>query len=127
VECGPHGVALVQPALTIGVLANNVWSFAGQDSRSAVNAFLMQAFINYYMAKGWFITTSPIITSNWKEPSDERWLVPFGGGVGRVFKIGKQAANAQVQNFYNGIHPDRLPFPRWQLRMEFSFLFPKEK
>jgi len=87
----------------------------------------MQPFINYNLAKGWYITSSPIITSNWKLPSDERWLVPFGGGVGRVFKIGKQAVNAQVQNFYNAIHPDTLPFPQWQLRMEFSLLFPKEK
>jgi hypothetical protein len=53
--------------------------------------------------------------------------VPFGGGVGRVFKIGKQAVNAQVQNFYNGIHPDTVPFPQWQLRMDFILLFPKEK
>ena len=87
----------------------------------------MQPFINYNLAKGWYITSSPIITSNWKLPSDERWLVPFGGGVGRVFKIGKQSVNAQVQNLYNAILPDTLPFPQWQLRMDFILLFPKEK
>jgi hypothetical protein len=106
---------------------SNVWSFAGQQTRPKVDSFLLQYFINHNLEKGWFITSSPIITSDWELPSNEGWLVPFGGGVGRVFKIGSQSVTAQVQNFYNAIHPDTLPFPQWQFRMQFAFLFPKEK
>jgi hypothetical protein len=85
----PTAVALVQPGQwTIGALASNAWSFTGQDARPKVNTFLLQYFINYNLEGGWFLTTSPIVTSNWELPSDERWLVPFGGGVGRIFRIG---------------------------------------
>jgi len=76
---GPSVVALVQPAhWTIGFLANNIWSVAGQsDFNSAgavnkppVNQFLLQWFANYNMKKGWYLTTSPIITANWRAPRD---------------------------------------------------------
>ena len=33
----------------------------------------------------------------------------------------------QVQNFYNTIRPKTLPHSQWQLRMEFTLLFPREK
>ena len=143
-------MALVQPeGWTIGALANNIWSFAGGshtqanltglpqrfvngtdefiDRGTQVNSFLLQYFVNRNLEKGWFMTSSPIITSNWRLPSDERWLVPFGGGIGRVFKMGHQPVMAQVQNFYNAIHPKTLPHPQWQFRVEFSLLFPAEK
>jgi hypothetical protein len=128
VSAGPTAVALVQPPhWTIGVLASNGWSFTGQEARPDVNSFLLQYFVNYNMENGWFITSQPIITSNWELQSGERWLVPFGGGVGRVFKIGGQPVNAQVQNFYNAVHPDTLPYPHWQLRVQFALLFPQQK
>ncbi|HEY2117602.1 MAG TPA: hypothetical protein VGH37_00320, partial [Candidatus Acidoferrum sp.] len=45
---GPSIVLLAQPGhWTLGVLANNVWSVAGDGSRPAVNQFLLQYFINY--------------------------------------------------------------------------------
>src|SRR5262245_58043224 len=47
------------------------------DRGSGVNSFLLQYFINRNLEKGWYLTSSPIITANWKLPSDERWIVPF--------------------------------------------------
>jgi hypothetical protein len=35
-----------------------------------------------------------------------RLTVPFGGGVGRVFKIGKQPLNMKVSGYYNVEKPD---------------------
>ena len=68
---GPSVVLLTQPGpWTIGVLANNVWSIAGSGGRPAVNQFLMQYFINYNLKKGWYLSTSPIVTANWE--SSER-------------------------------------------------------
>ena len=74
----------------IGVVANNQWSVSGAPLRPAVNTFLAQPFINYNMAHGWFLTTSPIITSNWLAAPGQEWTVPIGGGFGRVFSIGDQ-------------------------------------
>jgi hypothetical protein len=68
---GAVGVVLVPPHWTIGALANNVWSVAGHSNRDkpAVNQFLLQWFVNYNMKKGWYLTTSPIVTANWRAPA----------------------------------------------------------
>ena len=52
-----------------------------------------------------------------------RLRIPFGGGVGKIFKIGKQPLNAQVQAFYNVEKPDGGA--DWTLRLQLQFLFPK--
>ena len=69
----------------IGDLLNNQWSVGGDPLRPAVNAGLAQPFANYNMAHGWYLNTSPIITVNWLAASGEKWTVPVGGGIGRVF------------------------------------------
>lgn len=105
---GPSVVALVQPAhWTIGVLANNVWSVAGHSNsdKPAVNQFLLQYFVNYNMKKGWYLTSGPIITANWRATSGNVWTVPFGGGVGRIMKLGFQRVNITAQVYGNAVHP----------------------
>ena len=92
---GPTAVFLVTPGhWVIGVLLNNQWSVGGNPLRPPVNAFLAQPFLNYNMAHGWYLTTSPIITSNWLAASGQQWTVPVGGGFGRVFRVGDQPVNA---------------------------------
>jgi hypothetical protein len=125
---GPAAVALVQPELwTIGVLAQNVWSFAGEDDREDVNQLLLQYFVNYNLSGGWYLTSQPILTANWKQPSGEEWVVPFGGGLGKIFKLGPQALNGQVSAYWNAVTPDDQPSASWQLRLQLAFLFPESK
>ena len=106
----------------LGSLLSNVWSFAGSGD-SDINLFTWQYFINYNLARGWYLTTAPIITSNWEADSDNRWTVPFGGGAGRVFRVGKQPINTQVSAYYNVEKPEFGP--DWQLRLQLQLLFPK--
>lgn len=121
---GPSAVALtMSPPWVIGALVSNVWSVAGEDDRSHVNQFLLQYFVNYNLPGGWYLTTSPIITANWNADSDNTWTVPLGGGAGKIFRIGKQPMNAQVQGFYNVEKPEFGA--DWTLRVQFQFLFPK--
>jgi hypothetical protein len=87
-----------------------------------VNTFLAQPFVNYNMAHGWYLTTSPIITSNWLAAPGQQWTVPVGGGFGRVFKIGDQPVNGQIQAFYNAAHPTGTA--DWQLGTSLALLFP---
>ena len=91
----------------IGVLLNNQWSVGGNPLRPAVNAGLAQPFVNYNMAHGWYLTSSPIITVNWLAASGEKWTVPVGGGFGRVFRVGDQPVNASIQAYYNVDASDR--------------------
>jgi hypothetical protein len=123
-SAGPSAVVLtIRGPWVVGALANNLWSYAGDDDRKDVNQFLLQYFINYNLPKGWYISSAPIITANWKADSGNKWIVPFGGGIGKIFRIGKQPVNAQVQAFYNAVKPDNGP--DWTLRLQLQFLFPK--
>ncbi len=121
---GPSVVVLTQPGhWTLGVLVNNVWSVAGSGSRPDVNQFLLQYFINYNLKKGWFITWQPTLTANWEAPSGSQWVVPFGGGVGRIMKLGYQPVSLTAQFYGNAVHP--VGTPAWTMRLQIAFLFPK--
>jgi hypothetical protein len=121
---GPTAVVLVQPGKwTLGALTNNVWSVAGHSDLPDVNQFLLQYFINYNLKKGWFLTWQPTITANWKAVGDNRWVVPLGGGVGRIMKLGAQPVNIGLQFYGNAVHPPGGS--PWAMRLQFAFLFPK--
>jgi hypothetical protein len=121
---GPSAVALTSRGPWLfGVLANHIWSFAGDNDRADVNTTLIQPFINYNFPGGWFLTSSPIITANWEADSSETWTVPLGGGGGRLFFIGRQPVNVSAQAFYNVEKPDFAA--DWSLRLSVQFLFPR--
>jgi hypothetical protein len=117
---GPTAVVLTSDGPWLyGVLANNIWAGSGSVR---VNSMLVQPFINYNMPGGWFLTSAPIITANWVAPESNRWVVPLGGGVGRVFKIDKQPVNISAQAYYNVVRPTGAP--TWTLRLSIALLFP---
>jgi len=103
-------------------LISNVWSVGGSGDQD-VNFFTWQPFINYNMDNGWYVTTAPLITANWEADSDNTWTIPLGGGVGKIFRIGKQPLNGQVSAYYNVEKPTFGA--DWQLRLQLQMLFPK--
>jgi len=50
-------------------------------------------------------------------------VVPYGGGIGRIMKIGAQPINVGVQAYGNGVQPP--DGSTWSLRFQFTMLFPK--
>ena len=123
-SAGPSVVGLtIQGPWVAGLLVSQVWSFAGQSDRANVNFFLAQYFVNYNMDHGWYLVSAPIITSNWEASSGNQWIVPFGAGAGKIFRIGKQPINMNMQAFYNAVKPDFGP--DWQFRFQLQFMFPK--
>jgi hypothetical protein len=121
---GPTAVVLVQPGKwTIGALINNVWSVAGHEARQDVNQMVFQYFINYNLKHGYYLNTSPSNTFDWKAPEGSKYVIPWGGGIGRVMKIGAQHVNVSVEGYANADHPPGgAP---WSLRFQFVFLYPK--
>ena len=120
---GPTAVALVQPRKwTLGILVNNVWSVAGNGSLPDVNQLLLQYFINYNLQKGWYLTWQPTLTANWKADNGGRWVVPLGGGIGRIMRLGAQPVNVGLQFYGNAIHPPGGS--SWSTRVQIAFLFP---
>jgi len=121
---GPSVVLLtMQGHWVIGSLFSNVWSTGG-SGKNDVNLFTWQYFINYNMPDGWYLVSAPIITANWEADNGNEWTVPFGGGVGKIFRLGKQPMNGQISAYYNSVRPDFAP--HWQLRAQLQFLFPKK-
>jgi hypothetical protein len=110
-------------AWVVGVVAQNLWSFAGDNDRLDVQVMTLRPLVNYNLPQGWYLTTSPSIAANWETDEDEdRWLVPVGGGVGKVFKIGRQRMSTTVESYY---HVESPKFgPNWQMRLQLSFLYP---
>ena len=65
-----------------GLLANNVWSTTDGKQGGTYNNGLLQPFLNYNFKGGLYLTSSPILTANWKaEESGDIWTVPVGGVV----------------------------------------------
>jgi hypothetical protein len=124
-SAGPTAVVLTQPKpWTMGLLAGNVWSWAGASDRGSVNQMFLQYFINYGFQGGWYLTTTPMMTANWNASSSDRWTIPVGGGVGKVFKIGEQNMRAQLQAFHNVGKPSGGP--DWSLMFTVQFVFPRK-
>ena len=123
-SAGVGAVALTMPGKwVIGMLTQNVWSFAGKSSAPDVNKFVFQYFVNYNLDEGWYLSTTPIITANWEAPSSDRWTVPFGGGVGRLVRFGKQPVDFKLVAYWNAERPENAP--DWSLQLTVKFLFPK--
>ena len=122
---GPGVVVLTTPGhWVIGMLINNVWSVAGSGSRPPVNQMLLQWFVNYNLKKGWYVATSPIVTANWRANNGDRWVVPLGGGVGRITHLGPQPVNLLAQLYGNVVHPAGAS--PWGIRLQIQFLYPKK-
>ena len=125
---GPTGAVLVEPEWgSVGVLVENIWSVAGGSNRSPVNQLQIEPLFSYNLPRGWYLTSNPTIVADWTQPTTERWLLPIGGGAGRSFSIRKQAADSNLTLYWNAIRPANQFSPKWQLNLEFTFLFPIPK
>jgi len=89
---GPSIVALtMQGPWVVGAVANQVWSIGDNKNSPNTSAFFTNAFVNYNLSDGWYLTSAPIITANWQATSGNKWTVPIGGGFGKIQRIGGAA------------------------------------
>lgn len=106
-----------------GALVNNLWSVSSSSGSASYNNGLVQPFLNYNFPGGTYLTSSPILTVNWKADSGNQWTVPVGGGIGHIFHFGKLPVNTQLTAYYNAVRPDDAA--NWQIRAQVQFMFPK--
>jgi hypothetical protein len=106
-----------------GALVNNVWSLTSDQQGGSYNNGLIQPFLNYNFKSGFYLTSAPILTVNWKADSSQQWTVPLGGGIGKIFHLGKLPVNTQLSAYYNVVAPDDAA--NWQIRAQVQFMFPK--
>ena len=123
-SAGPSAVVLdIKGPWVFGILSSQLWSFAGSSDNPNVSRFLAQYFINYNFGEGWYMGTSPIITANWQASGGNKWTVPVGAAIGKVFRVGKLPFNANIGYYAHVVRPD--PSADAVVRFQISLLLPK--
>lgn len=107
----------------IGTLVRQLWSFAGEDDRPEVSQLLIQPFVGYKLQDGWSLMSMMQWTASWRADAGNRWTIPVGGGVAKLFKLQSQMINTRLEAYVNVIKPDGAP--DWTLRYTLQLLFPK--
>jgi hypothetical protein len=119
---GPTAVVLKQSGhVTIGALANHIWSFAGSDSRTDISATFMQPFISYTTPKATTFGLNSETSYDW---IGNHWVVPINAQMSQLTHIGKQPIQVGMGLKYYVVSPDGGP--DWGIRFNLTFLFPKK-
>jgi hypothetical protein len=117
---GPTGLILKQTGgWTYGILANQIWSFAGDVERRSVNATFVQPFIAYTTKTKTTFSLNTESTYNW---NDSQWTVPLNLSVSQLLRIGKLPVSLAVGGRYYAEGPSGAP--EWGLRFVITLLFP---
>lgn len=121
---GPTGVALMQKGpWTMGVLANQIWSFAGDDEEEDINQSFIQPFLNYTTKDAWTFGLNTESTYDWM--TDE-WSVPVNATVSKLMKFGKQPVSFEAGVRYWAVSPEDAGPTDWGARFAVTFLFPEK-
>jgi hypothetical protein len=120
---GPTAVAALQKGpWTVGVLANQVWSFDHSDDPEGINAAFMQPFVAYAAGNGWTLNANIQASYAWNQ---EQWTAPLNVGFSKVFHLGTQAMSIGAAGTYYLASPD--DGPEWGFQTTLTFLFPTKK
>ncbi len=118
---GPTAVFLKQAkGWTFGLLANHLWSVAGNDERSYVSASYLQPFITYITSTK---TTFALNTEASYDWNSTQWTLPINLTVSQMVKIGGRPMQFALGGKYYAAGPDGKPY--WGLRFGVVLLFPK--
>jgi hypothetical protein len=118
---GPTAVVLKQTGgWSVGMLANHVWSYAGESGRADVNATYLQPFVSFTTKT---FTSFGLNTESTYDWESSQWTVPLNLMVGQMLKIGKQPVQFLVGGRYYAEAPSGGP--EWGLRLQVTLLFPK--
>ena len=119
---GPTGVALKQQGpWTYGVLANHIWSVAGDGDRADVNSTFLQPFVSFITGTHTTFALNTETTYDWE---NEAWSVPVIFTVAQMLKLGKLPIQVSLGARYWADTPENGP-EGWGGRFQFTFIFPK--
>ena len=119
---GPTGIALKQSGpWTVGMLANHIWSYAGDDNREDVNATFVQPFAAYTTKSAWTFSLNAESTYDWDE---NEWAIPINLFVSKLLKIGKLPVQIGAGVRYWSASSPQGP-EGWGARVQMTILLPK--
>jgi hypothetical protein len=124
-QVGPAAViAYMTKEYIVGVFPQNWWSFAGDANRPSTNQMNLQPILSFFFHGGWNVGYSGNITADWEAPSNNRWTVPIGLGVGKVFKFGRLPVKIQLAGQYMVVQPDPVG-QKWNIQIQITPVLPK--
>lgn len=125
-SAGPTFVILKQQSgWTVGVLANQVWSFAGNKDRADVSQMFLQPFVAYTTKTLWTLTVQSESTANWKADGADRWTIPANVLIAKLSTFGVFPASYQLGGGVFVAGPANGP--TWKLRTAMTILLPRRK
>jgi hypothetical protein len=117
---GPTALALKQTGgWTYGILANHLWSYAGEGDRADVNATFVQPFVSFTTKTKTTFGLNAESSYDWNR---SQWSVPLNLTVGQLFKVGGQPMQFTVGGRYYAEGPEGGP--EWGVRAVLTLLFP---
>jgi len=120
---GPTAVVLQQiDKWSIGMLANHIVSFAGEEDRPDVNQTFLQPFAAYALGDGQTLSANLEATYDWEA---EQWSVPTNITYSKVFPAGTQHMSWMIGGRYYFVTPENGP--EWGIRSGLTFLFPNSE
>ncbi|GAB6905211.1 hypothetical protein JCM12296A_10460 [Desulfosarcina cetonica] len=118
---GPAAVLLtMRGPWTMGLLANHVWSFAGDSDRSDISNTLIQPFVSHTWSNAWTLSVQCESTYNWET---EDWSVPVNAAVSKLVYWGKLPVSLQAGVGYWLEAPETGP-EGWRFRFQANFVLP---
>jgi hypothetical protein len=118
---GPTGVLVWQGGgWSLGILANHIWSFAGDADRTDFDQTYLQPFIAYTTPQAWTFTLQSESTYDWKTGE---WLAPINFMVAKIVRFGEQPVSIVGGVRYWADSPDTGPHG-FGARLGMTFLFP---
>jgi hypothetical protein len=121
---GPTVVVLKQNGRwTAGMLANHLWSYAGDSDRPAVNQTFLQPFFSCGTRTGFTFTLATETSASWEAEAGRRWTVPILFGVSKVTRLGRRPLSVGVSGGYFAAVADGGP--DWRIRTTLTLIFPR--
>lgn len=118
---GPTAVLMAQKGpWSYGVLANHIWSVAGEDERNDISNTFLQPFVAHQFSGGRTLSLNTETTYDWVA---DQWTIPVNLSFSKVTKIGSQMISFSVGAKYYLESPEGGP--EWGLRAGITVLFPK--
>jgi hypothetical protein len=119
---GPAAVALTtRGPWILGMLANHIWSYAGDSDRQDISTTFVQPFAAYTWPSAWTVSVQSESNYNWKT---ENWSVPINVGVSKLVKLGKLPVSLQAGVGYWAESPETGP-EGFRFRLAATFVLPK--
>jgi hypothetical protein len=104
------------------MLANHIWSFAGDDDRSDISSTFLQPFVSYTTKDAWTFSLNTESSYNWEA---EEWSFPLNLTASKLVVIEKQPISLTAGVRYWAESPENGP-DGFGFRTGIAFLFPKQ-